>query len=87
MASIELDLPEPLGPMMEVKYASPNSNVWWPLYDLKSVAISISSLMVAMVSAHTEQLKAHKLAHIDVCALKDSQLAWLVVTMLDCIRA
>ena len=32
----ELDFPEPLGPMTEVKYVSPKSKTWRPLYDLKS---------------------------------------------------
>jgi hypothetical protein len=30
MASILFDFPEPLGPMMEVKYESPKRRVWRP---------------------------------------------------------
>jgi hypothetical protein len=44
MASMEFDFPEPLGPMIDVKYESPNCNTWCPLYDLKLNSSSASNL-------------------------------------------
>lgn len=60
----ELDLPEPLGPMIEVKYESPKGKTWCPLYDLKSASWWLAiRIVVDAGMSHTEELEADQLAH------------------------
>ena len=57
-----LDLPEPLGPMMEVKYESPKGSTCLPRYVLKSAGCEHLSRLGARAQL-TVQLEAHELPH------------------------
>jgi hypothetical protein len=63
----EFDFPEPLGPMMEVKYESPKRSMWCPLYDLKSDYHEFTPLVIEPAKL-TEKLKTNKLPHLEMYA-------------------
>jgi hypothetical protein len=63
----EFDFPEPLGPIMEVKYESPKRSMWCPLYDLKSDYCKFPPTIIASAKL-TEKLQTNKFPHLEMYA-------------------